>query len=91
MSCSNTQARAQLLNSINEISFTVNDISLYLDTHPCDQNALSYYKDAVARRKQLMSEYAKVCGPLTVDDASIDTGTLWNWMEQPFPWEQKGA
>nr|WP_294531011.1 spore coat protein CotJB [uncultured Blautia sp.] len=91
MSCSTNQARSRLLNNINETSFTVNDILLYLDTHPNDQKALSYYRDAVSRRQNLMAEYARAYGPLTVDDASMDTSTTWNWMEQPFPWEKEGA
>ncbi|MGN0360961.1 MAG: spore coat protein CotJB, partial [Hominisplanchenecus sp.] len=33
-----------MLQYINEVSFAVNDISLYLDTHPCDQEAMEYYQ-----------------------------------------------
>ena len=32
--------RCQLLQQINEISFVVNDLNLYLDTHPTDDQAL---------------------------------------------------
>ena len=32
--------RCQLLQQINEISFVVNDLNLYLDTHPTDDKAL---------------------------------------------------
>ena len=34
--------RNQLLQWINEVSFAVTDISLYLDTHPDDKEALAF-------------------------------------------------
>ena len=37
-------ARKELLQKINEVSFAVNDITLYLDTHPCDEKALANYE-----------------------------------------------
>ena len=55
MNCSKNQDRSRLLNKINENSFTVNDILLYLDTHPHDQKALSYYPEAVSCRKNFMA------------------------------------
>ena len=33
--------RQELLNHINQASFAVDDVKLYLDTHPCDTDALS--------------------------------------------------
>lgn len=35
------------LQQINEVSFAVNDMLLYLDTHPEDQKALRYFSDIV--------------------------------------------
>ena len=29
-----------LMSQIRSLAFAVNDLALYLDTHPCDQNAL---------------------------------------------------
>ena len=34
-------AKEKLMNRINEVSFAVNDVLLYLDTHPCCE-AVSY-------------------------------------------------
>ncbi len=85
-----SSARGQLLQEINETSFAVDDILLYLDTHPCDQEALAFYKENVTKRRKLMSEYARNYGPLTIDDAAESCGDTWKWMEQPFPWEKEG-
>ena len=73
-------SKAQLLQRINEVSFAVNDILLYLDTHPCCEKGMALYR-----------EYAQCYGPLTVDDALESDGNTWKWMEQPFPWETEGG
>ena len=36
-------SREQLLNMVNEVSFAVDDIKLYLDTHPEDEEALAFF------------------------------------------------
>ena len=94
----------QLLNRINQVSFAVDDLLLYLDTHPCDERALmlcrkmvkerkelSFFQDASARRIKLMNEYAEKYGPLTIDNAAKSDENSWKWMEQPFPWEREGG
>ena len=37
--------RRDLLNKIYEVSFAVDDVKLYLDTHPWDEEALSYFRE----------------------------------------------
>ena len=82
-----TRSRAQLLQHINEVSFAVNDILLYLDTHPCDQKAIEYYEENVKKRKEALCEFAKYYGPLTVDTANEAQNDSWEWVMQPWPWE----
>ena len=79
-----------LLRKISEASFAVKDTHLFLDTHPDDEKALAYFREAVASRKALLREYARTYGPLTIDDAS-DSSDMWKWAKQPFPWEQEGG
>ena len=86
-----TSQRRCLLQQINEVSFAVNDMLLYLDTHPEDERALRYFSDVSDRRSKLMSEYAEKYGPLTIDDAAVSNETMWKWSQQPFPWEREGA
>ncbi len=44
-------SQKQLLNRIDQVSFAVNDMILYLDTHPCDEKALTYCRELVQERK----------------------------------------
>ena len=67
-------SQKQLLQWINMVSFAVNDITLYLDTHPDDEEALNYLKHYKELRKQGLRAYAKV-------------GDHWDWATQPWPWE----
>lgn len=83
--------RCSFLQQINEVSFAVNDMLLYLDTHPKDQKALRYFSDISDRRNQLMAEYAEKYGPLTIDSAAVSSENAWKWSQQPFPWEKEGA
>ena len=39
----NKMEQTKLFQWINMVSFAVNDIVLYLDTHPTDQEAISYF------------------------------------------------
>ena len=53
----------QLLNRINQVSFAVDDLLLYLDTHPCDERALMLCRKMVKERKELLEKYAQNFGP----------------------------
>ena len=61
--------RKELLNHINQVSFAVDEVKLYLDTHPCDAEALAYFREFSRERNLALKEYARIYGPLTVDTA----------------------
>ena len=91
MNPNQNQQREMLLKKINEVSFAVDDILLFLDTHPDCQEALDFYRQNVAIRKEALSEYARLYGPLTIDTADDSCSRSWEWIQQPFPWEMKGG
>ena len=65
----NRPNRKDLLQWINVVSFAVNDVQLFLDTHPTDTNALAYFHEYSKLRNQALKEYSKYYGPLTIDTA----------------------
>ena len=91
--------RASMLKEINEVSFTINDLNLFLDTHPLDENALDALSDAMKRRKQLLQNFADNFEPLTMDCVCPDTNNKsethtkypgkrhFTWSDGPLPWE----
>lgn len=74
-----------LLRKVYEASFAVDDVILYLDTHPDDQDALNYYQYVSELRKQAMDAYEAQCGPLMIDEVQSDN--YWTWVNNPWPWE----
>ena len=75
-------AKEKLMNRINEVSFAVNDVLLYLDTHPCCEEAISFYQECEQERQKLLKEYAQCYGPLTVDAALESGGDTWKWRKK---------
>lgn len=81
----NQMERFKLFQWINMVSFAVNDITLYLDTHPMDKNAISYFNHFREARTQALDEYSRLYGPLTIDTALPEDN--WLWSTQSMPWE----
>ena len=51
--------RTQLLEEIQQVGFQVDDLTLYLDTHPLDRDALDAFTQAKNQRYQLMQKVEK--------------------------------
>ena len=83
--------RRQLLNHINQVSFAVDEVSLYLNTHPCDTEALEYFRKMSRQRNEALKEYSTAYGPLTIDTADDSCTERWNWINEPWPWQEGGC
>lgn len=81
----NCQAEA-LMKRINETSFAMDDVILYLDTHPEDRNALNYYHQVKKMRQEARTAYENQFGSLTPD--AVQNTTQWSWLSGPWPWEK---
>lgn len=95
--------RNQLLKQIQEVSFTLDDLTLYLDTHPLDEDALNTFEQMQKTRKELLQNYARDFEPLTRDCVCPDTNNETNshckypnhkhftWADGPLPWDNQGG
>ena len=86
----NRLSKKELLDWINVVSFAVDDVKLFLDTHPYDEEALQYFDEFKKQRVQAMKEYAKYYGPLTLDTAA-ESCDRWKWVLEPRPWQEGGC
>lgn len=77
--------RTQLLHQIMALTFTQNDLVLFLDTHPDNQNALRAYHQVTPQLAELREFYQANYGPLTVSE--VTCRNEWNWIHSPWPWE----
>lgn len=81
----NNMDRESLMRVITKASFAMDDVKLFLDTHPCCQEAIDYYKEAKKVREEAWEEYTKRFGPLSAYE--VDTEDCWDWNKGPMPWE----
>ena len=89
-SCNDEQKnREEMMSSLAAISFAINDLTLYLDTHPTCQKGLALFYQLLEQRLDLLSEFACDHYPLT--QTSMISGdcdrTKYGWAEGPMPWE----
>lgn len=74
-----------LMHRLQTSSFAVDDLELYLDTHPDDQQALEAFCQVRAIRDLVVKQYQAEVGPLTAEESPC--GTHWAWADRPWPWE----
>ena len=55
----NRPCKKELLEWINIVSFAVDDVKLFLDTHPNCPEALEFFDEFKKQRVQALKEYAK--------------------------------
>ena len=79
--------RAVLLNKILKTGFVLNDLALYLDTHPTDMNALRHYEFYQKKHEELTREYESRYGALT--RKMTNDSNKWTWLDGPWPWERE--
>lgn len=77
--------REQLYHDIGIVTFVLTELTLYLDTHPADRNAIEYFNHYNRIRHQMLKEFAMKYYPLTLDTA--EGGKEWRWGDAPLPWE----
>ncbi|HIU02463.1 MAG TPA: spore coat protein CotJB [Candidatus Onthocola gallistercoris] len=80
-------SKEQLMLIIYQHSFAVDDIVLYLDSHPDDGQALEYFREHNHIRNQALKEYARRFGPLTIETANDTASQSWQWIQTKWPWE----
>lgn len=77
--------RMSLLRKISEASFAMDEVRLFLNTHPDCDEALAYFRNMCAVREQLVKEYTANYGPMDAYDCFCDDE--WKWVKYPWPWE----
>ena len=72
------------LTELQTMSFALQELALYLDTHRDDREALELYRTMQAMYGQYREQYESTCGPLT---HMSPTGDSYKWLCDPWPWE----
>ena len=75
------------LGELQAISFAVEELGLYLDTHPHDAEAMALRDSYVQLMKKGMEAYEKQFGPLDHHALMGSAGGGYPWVQDPWPWE----
>ena len=82
--------REEKLLDIMELSFALNDLNLYLDLHPDNQELLRKFRELVEISCKKEMEFVNEFGPLELIDS--DSLKEFKWIMDPWPWQnEKGA
>ncbi len=81
----NTEKTGNLLHQLQALSFAMNELGLYLDTHKTDTEAMELFTAYEELYGELCAEFEDKFGPLT-QRQSGQNGE-WTWTNQPWPWE----
>lgn len=72
--------REGYMRQIQGVSFALDDLRLFLDTHPDQTNAVDLKQTLLQKRKELLADFAQKFYPLTQDCEGC-------WGKGPMPWE----
>ena len=91
-STGDVKSKDGMLLQIQKTGFMIDDLCLYMDTHPDDTEGLKCLKSAIKKKKKLMCDFALQFYPLTaVCMADIyekyPDSKCYCWQEGPAPWE----
>jgi spore coat protein JB len=75
-----------LMEQLQAVDFVLVELTLYLDTHPNDLEAIKQFNHYAKERKKLKKAVESIYGPLQQYGNSY-SGYPWNWNESPWPWQ----
>lgn len=74
------------LKKLQEIHFAMMELTLYLDTHPDDSEAINQYNELAEKRKDAKAVVEEEYGPLSFTEKN-NKETIWQWSTGPWPWQ----
>ena len=52
---------------------------------------MEFFRKYSCMRNEALKEYAENFGPLTIDTAVCSDCEKWNWIDEPWPWQEGGC
>ncbi|MBR6552862.1 MAG: spore coat protein CotJB [Clostridia bacterium] len=78
--------RNRLLQKLSAVQFAMWELHLYLDTHPCDTDAVALCKKHEKEAEMLRTEYTEKYGALKAECCNTA-----EWLSDPWPWDFTGG
>lgn len=75
-----------MMTEIQAIDFVLVELTLYLDTHPDDYEAIQQFNQCSQQSRKLKRAFEKEFGPLFEFGMSYSSYP-WSWDNAPWPWQ----
>lgn len=76
----------QLMEQLQTVDFVLVELTLYLDTHPDDTEAVDQFNQYAKERRRIKKLFESQFGPL-IQFGNSYSGYPWNWKDSPWPWQ----
>ena len=74
------------LEELQKVDFALVELTLYLDTHPTDMQAVQQFNQLAQRRQQQANAFEMKYGPL-LQFGHSNSRFPWQWVDSPWPWQ----
>ena len=81
----NSNLNTTPMTEMQALSFAIQELALYLDTHRDDTDALELYRDYQKMYNKCKNMWSTSNGPLNHHMES--TAAAYQWLNDPWPWE----
>lgn len=79
----NNLTQEELMNRVQSLAFAINDLTLYLDTHPNCEKAINLHNNYANEYRKCYDAYERKYGPLSI----YCPCEKFRWGDKPWPWE----
>lgn len=77
--------RQQLLRQIDALSFSIIDLTQFIDTHPYHTEAILKLQQYNTEKTNLVNQYSSMYGPLSANEITETNYAL--YQKAPMPWK----
>lgn len=76
---------------LGELAFAMQELALFLDTHPECEKAISLLNSYRSMYAELSENYRKKYGDLIITHNDSTDDKRWKWIDGPWPWEKSAG
>lgn len=79
--------KSKMHRKICELSFAIDELELFLDTHPDNIKAIGLLTEFRKRYNDAVTAYESQYGPYIVTSDDVNPTDRWSWIDSPWPWD----
>lgn len=72
------------MTELQALEFVLQELALYLDTHPSDGEAFELFRQYAALEETARADYVEIGGPIMRGETT--RSKTYTWLQDPWPW-----